>query len=219
MPREEWDQAFEHIIPVVGTSLAAVSLAMGLIALGDSSPLAQRVYGEDGRYRVSVRYLGRWYDLQDFVQPDDPGVVAAYSRIGPDVWGCLDFVCQSISYRRDVGEFWSFPAETLKRTTGDCEDSSILLASLLRNFTNAYVAIGNLQGFGHAWVVNGEGEVLEATYTKARRVPNPGDYCTYGLFNDQEVLELWPGALDEVFKLDRDEKLKLELMAKTLEAA
>lgn len=218
MPTKEWDRAFELTIPVIGTSIAFVSLALGLISLRGSSPLAQRVYGEDGRYRVSVRYPGQWYDLQDFVQPDDPGVVAAYSGIGPDVWNCLDFVCKNISYRRDTGEFWSFPAETLERGSGDCEDSSILLASLLRNFTSAYVAIGGYQGWGHAWVVNKGGEVLEATYIEARRVPDPWDYCPYCLFNDQEVLELWPGALGEVFELGRDEELKLELMAGVLEA-
>ncbi|GAI72083.1 unnamed protein product, partial [marine sediment metagenome] len=60
--------------------------------------------------------------------------------------------------------------------------------------------------------------ILETTYTQARPVPDPQDYCPYVLFDNTRVLELWPGALGEVFELGRDEELKLELMAKTLEA-
>ncbi|GAI32471.1 unnamed protein product, partial [marine sediment metagenome] len=61
--------------------------------------------------------------------------------------------------------------------------------------------------------VNKEGEILESTFTSARRVSDPGSYCPYCLFNDEEVLELWPGALGEVFELGRNESLKLQLMA------
>jgi hypothetical protein len=102
------------------------------------------------------------------------------------------------------------------RGYGDCEDTSILLASLLRNFNGAKVALGSFEGWGHAWVVN-KGEILESTYTKARRVPDPEHYCPYCLFDDEEVLELWPGALGEVFELQRDETAKLNLMAEVLE--
>ncbi|GAJ04854.1 unnamed protein product, partial [marine sediment metagenome] len=177
-----------------------------------------RVYREDGHYLVAVRYPFQWHNLQDFVQPDDPNVVAIYSQIGPDPWSLYNWVCQNIDYRRDIGEFWQTPSETL-RGYGDCEDTSILLASLLRNFNDAKVALGGYQGWGHAWVVSEEGEILECTYTNARRVPDPQDYCPYCLFNNEEVLELWPGALGEVFELGRDESLKLQLMAGVLEAA
>ncbi|MBA7669379.1 hypothetical protein ES703_77509 [subsurface metagenome] len=181
--------------------------------------LRQRVYYQDGRYLVSVRYPGQWIALRDFVQPHCPDVVAVYSQIGPDVWRCLDWVCRNISYRRDVGEWWSTPQETINRGTGDCEDSAILTCSLLRNFTNAHVVLGGYQGMGHAWVASGEGEILEATFTQARRVPDPEDYCAYVLFNDRDIIELWPGALGEVFDLGRNEVLKLGLMAKALEVA
>ncbi|GAI67445.1 unnamed protein product, partial [marine sediment metagenome] len=59
-------------------------------------------------------------------------------------------------------------------------------------------------------------QILETTYTSARPVPDPQEYCPYVCFNDQEVLELWPGALGEVFELARDEELKLSLMAKAV---
>ncbi|MBA7699974.1 hypothetical protein ES703_108680 [subsurface metagenome] len=54
---------------------------------------------------------------------------------------------------------------------------------------------------------------METTFTSARPVPDPQDYCPYVLFSDQEVIELWPGALDEVFSLRRDEATKLNLIA------
>lgn len=216
MTTEEWNRAFEHTMPLLGAGAGVLSVVFGVMALMRPPSLGRRVYSQDGQYLVAVRYPGQWNYLQDFVQPDDPDVVAVYSQIGPDSWGCLDFVCRHIAYRRDIGEWWSFPAETLNRGYGDCEDSSILLASLLRNFTNAYVAIGSFQGWGHAWVVNEEGEILESTYTEAGRVPDPEHYSPYVFFSNQEVIELWPGALGEAFELGRDESLKLKLLARAL---
>jgi len=213
--KEEWDRAFDRAVPLLGAGIGIVSLAVGIMALWRSSPLGQRIYYQDGQYLVSVRYPGQWHQLTDFVQPDNPDVVAIYSQIGPDVWNCLDFVCRNISYRRDIREFWQTPSETL-RGYGDCEDSSILLTSLLRNFTNGYVVLGSYQGLGHAWVVNEEGEILEATYTQARHVPDAEDYCPYVYFDEQQVIELWPGALGEVFGLKRDEAAKLNLIAEAI---
>ncbi|MBA7693183.1 hypothetical protein ES703_101759 [subsurface metagenome] len=176
---------------------------------------SQRAYRQDGQYLVSVRY-GGWHDIREFIQPNNPDVIAVRSQVGSDPWSLFDFVCRNINYKRDIGEFWQTPSETL-RGYGDCEDSSNLLTSLLRNFTNAYTVLGNYQGWGHAWVASGEGKILEATYTSARHVPDPQDYCPYILFNEQEVIELWPGALGEVFALGRDEATKLNLMAKASE--
>jgi len=174
-----------------------------------------RVYYQNGRYLVSVRY-GDWHDLREFIQPSNPDVLAVYSQYGPDYWSLYDFVCRNIDYRRDVGEFWLTPSETLKGH-GDCEDTSILLTSLLRNFINAHVALGSFQGWGHAWCEYNS-QILETTFTQARPVSNPQDYCPYIYFSDQEVIELWPGALGEVFEIRRNESIKLGLMAKALEA-
>jgi len=215
--KEEWDRAFELTVPIVSAGIGTVSVVLGIMALSRSS-LGHRIYYEDGQYLVAVRYPGQWNELRDFVQPDHPDVLAVYSQYGPNPWGLYNWVCQNINYRRDVGEFWQTPSETLQGY-GDCEDPSLLLCSLLRNLSDAHVALGSFQGWGHAWVVKKEGEILEATYTNARRVPNPGDYCPYVYFNEQEVIELWPGALGEVFELGRNEKQKLELMAGVLEAA
>jgi len=213
--KEEWDRAFELTVPVAGVAIGALSVAAGVLALWTLRPPGQRIYSQDGQDLVAVRYPGQWNDIREFIQPANPDVLAAYFRYGPDYWSLYDFVCRNISYRRDIGEFWQTPSETL-RGYGDCEDTSILLASLLRNFNGAKVALGSFEGWGHAWVVN-EGEILESTYTKARRVPDPEHYCPYCLFDDEEVLELWPGALGEVFELGRDEAAKLNLMAEVLE--
>ena len=154
----------------------------------------------DGQYLVLVRSPFQWYDVRDFIQPDDRDVIAIYHEIGPDVWGCLDWVCRNISYSEDIVEWWRFPAETISRGSGDCEDSSFLACSLFRNFTNAHVVMGSYQGYGHSWCEL-DGQILETTFLLAEPVPDPENYCSYVYFNDQEVIELWPGALREAFQL------------------
>lgn len=177
--------------------------------------LGSRVQYRDGLYLVAVRNAGEWHEIRKFVESYNPHVQQIYQEVGPNTFDCLDFICRNISYRRDIGEFWQFPSETIITGQGDCEDSAILLTSLLKNFTNAYVVVGNYQGLGHAWVVS-EGEILEATYTEAKAVPDPDNYRPYMLFNDWEVIELWPGALREAFELRRHEATKLNLMAAAL---
>ncbi|GAI03833.1 unnamed protein product [marine sediment metagenome] len=206
MANKEDAEALKALLPAVGIGAAVIVAYAVLVRV---FALGRRAGYQDGRYLVSVRYPGQWHDIREFIQPHKLGVVAFYSDVGPDVWGCLDLVCHNISYRQDIGEFWQFPSETIWSGAGDCEDSSNLLTSLLRNFTNAYTVLGSYQGWGHAWVASGEGEILEATFTQARPVPDPQDYCPYCMFNESEVIELWPGALSEVFELGRNEELKL----------
>jgi len=200
-----------------GLGIIFSTVAMGSFAVAAVSAVSRlfsgvRVWYRDGQYLVSVRRPGDWHDVREFVTPHDSRVQALYSKIGPDIWAALQWVCQNVSYRRDIGEFWQFPFETA-RGGGDCEDSAILLTSLLKNFTNAYVVLGDYQGWGHAWVASEEGEILEATYTEARAVPDPDNYYPYVMFNDIDVVELWSGALREVFELRRNEATKLNLMA------
>ena len=199
------------MLPAIGIGTAIV-VGIGLLGRAFTE---RRVYAqEDDRYLVSVRYPGQRHDLREFVQPDNPDVLAVYSQYGPDPWALYDFVCKSVSYRLDFGEFWMTPSETL-RGYGDCEDSSILLTSLIRagGAPDCYVALGSLGGYGHAWVLNNN-EILETTYSSAQFVPNIAAYESMALFNDAEVLELYPGALDDVFSLRRDEVTKLNLMAR-----
>jgi len=202
------------MLPAIGIGTAVVVA----IAVAGRVLTERRVYAQDGQYLVSVRYPGQRHDLREFVQPDNPDVLAVYSQYGPGYWSLFDFVCQNVDYRRDVGEFWQTPSETLKGN-GDCEDTSILLTSLIRasGIPNAYVALGEYQGYGHAWCQL-DGQILETTYRFAQPVTDPQDYCPYCIFNESEVVELWPGALGEVFNLRRDEAQKLNLIAKVLDS-
>ena len=212
--KEKWDRAFELTIPLVSVGIGILSLAITIMTVRAQS-LAQRVYYHDSQYLVSVR-RGQWYDLRDFVQPDNPDIIAILAQIGPDPWSLYNFVCREIDYRGDIGEFWFTPSETLASKRADCEDTAILLCSLLRCFTDAHVALGEYQGYGHAWCQL-KGDILETTYRSARPVPDPQDYCLYVLFNEREVIELWPNALNEVFSLQRNEQLKLCLMAEAID--
>ena len=117
----------------------------------------------------------------------------------------------------DIGEFFQLPSETITRRQGDCEDTSLLFVSLVQNFDHdVWAVLGSYQGFGHAWGVKNS-TIYETTYTAARPVPDPENYVPFTLFNDQEVIELWPGALDDIFRTKRDEAAKFNLMARALE--
>lgn len=201
-------EILKGLLPVlgIGTVVVVIIGVLGRVFTG------RRAHYQGGQYLVSVRYPGQWHDVRQFVQPDNPDVLSVYSEIGPAPWALYDWVCRNIDYRKDVGEFWQTPSETL-RGAGDCEDSANLLTSLLiAAGMPVYTVLGDYQGYGHAWCEY-NGQVMETTYTSARPVPDPQDYCPYACFNDQEVVELWPGALGEVFELRRDEELKLNLMA------
>lgn len=215
--REEWDRAFLTVLPVVSAGFGALSVAFAAMALMRSGGAAARAYYLDGQYLVSVRHFGQWHDVRSFIQPSNPQVVSTYSQAGPDYWSLLDFVCRNISYRRDIGEYWQFPSETLASGQGDCEDSSILLCSLLQNSNGSYVVLGTYCGYGHAWCQVND-EMLETTYTRATPVPDPQNYTPYLYFNDRAVIELWPGALREIFELPRREVTKLNLMAAAMPA-
>ena len=211
---EQWDKMLLTLAPL---GLGTASVVLGLLALARSSPLGRRAYHADGQYLVSVRYLGQWHDLRDFVQPDNPDIVAAYAEIGPSLRECLDFVCRHVTYTSDLGEMWQFPSETLSRALGDCEDSTFLFVSLARIFDpQVWAVLGSYQGYGHAWASKGS-TIFETTYTSARPVPDLEAYEAMAMFNDTDVIELHPGALDEVFSLRRNEARKLKLMAEVVD--
>jgi len=202
------------MLPAIGlcTAVVVLSAVLGRVFTG------RQAYYQDG-HLVSVRYPGQRHDMREFVQPHNPEVIAVYSQFGPEYWALYDFVCLNINYRRDWGEFFQWPSETIARRQGDCEDSAILLTSLIRagGVPNCHVALGSLEGYGHAWCEL-DGQILETTYTFAQPVPDPQDYCPFCLFSESQMVELWPGALGEVFELARDEEAKFSLIAKALEA-
>jgi hypothetical protein len=83
-------------------------------------------------------------DVRRFIWPEDYTLDAlvASEKIydeNPDVvaWKAQRWIVKHIRYVDDVKigrtEFWLFPPETLTMGTGDCEDGSILMASLMLN--------------------------------------------------------------------------------------
>jgi len=101
-----------------------------------------------------------------YVTPQDPivrGVVSDILSTGPWIkWIAMrDWVGTHIKYRDDsdvhgTAEYWQLPRETIEFGTGDCEDSAILLCSMLRSIgwssDDVYVVLGLVKGEGHAWV-------------------------------------------------------------------
>jgi len=219
MEKEEWDRAFLRVLPVASLGIGVLGVALGIWTLQRSSPLGQRAYYEDGHYLVAVRHPGQWNDLRDFVQPSNPDVVTVYHQYGPAPWNLFNFVCQSVQYVADIGEWWAFPSEVLAGGQADCEDTSNLLTSLLRcGGLNASTVLGDYQGYGHAWTVL-NGFIYETTYMSARRVADPQNYRALVVFNSFDVRETYAGAFEDIFSISRDEEAKLNLMAVALEAS
>ena len=105
-----------------------------------------------------------------FITPNDPSVTNLRDEIlqetlavlTPDWMKFRDWVGNRIDYKYDSDvhgerDFWQFSNETIQLETGDCEDFSILLCSLLRsngwNTKSVYVVVGEQNSQYHAWVM------------------------------------------------------------------
>lgn len=104
-----------------------------------------------------------------FITPNDPSIISLRDEIlqeslavlTPDWMKFRDWVGSKIDYRYDSDvhgekDFWQFSNETIQLKTGDCEDFSILLCSLLRSngweTDSVYVVVGEQNNQYHAWV-------------------------------------------------------------------
>jgi hypothetical protein len=104
-----------------------------------------------------------------FITPEDPSIIDLRNEIlednlailTPDWMKFRDWVGNRIEYKQDSEihgemEYWQFPNETIQLNTGDCEDFSILLCSLLRSngweTDSVYVIIGKQNNMYHGWV-------------------------------------------------------------------
>lgn len=130
------------------------------------------------------------------------------------------FLGLQYSLERKCDEYFQYGSETLSWGIGDCEDTSILLTSLLRAYgippDRAFVAVGEApDGYawlpipGHAWVAYNDGErelILETSLESAP--PNPWrhypHYRELWRFNDIERI----GDIQLVPKTDERAKLK-----------
>jgi hypothetical protein len=113
--------------------------------------------------RDLVNQRSQHNDVSEFITPNDPSVNQKVIQITggwsdqsdwiefwDDVKAMYDWVVSNIDYRSDGfypvlpsnpsygvyyrTEMWQFPNETLSEKRGDCEDMSILLASLILNY-------------------------------------------------------------------------------------
>jgi len=162
---------------------------------------------------ADVRRDGKYHSVRSLVQPNDPEVrdTARVLVQAPDfITAAQEFVHSFTTYKSEVGDYWATPAETLAaftkyreemKTFGqaapptcDCDDMSILLCSILRNYIPAdqvYCAFGlwNMGGktTGHMWVFtegeDGEDRIVEATAGPEK--PGKGKYIMHGMFNDR----------------------------------
>jgi len=152
---------------------------------------------------ADVRHDQKHHSIRSLVQVDDPEVreIARVLVQAPDfISAAQEFVNSFTTYGSEVGDFWRTPSETLEKSTlppaeagVDCDDSAILLCSLLRNYIppdEVYCAFGlwamGGRTDGHMFVVTkgegGEDRILESTAPPGKSLR--GKYVIYGMFND-----------------------------------
>jgi len=126
---------------------------------------------------------------------------SAYGMVALPVIGPL------ISSRKyTTGDYWNFPAETLRDSMGDCEDSSFLLTSMLRRIDpsmEAYSTVGYFDAYGHVWTTilrNGEWLVLDTTLDRMPQlVPTERSRPMYRplfRFNERDIAIVDPNFAD-----------------------
>ncbi len=136
---------------------------------------------------IAVDSKGLWRRANHFLigfDEIDPGENLDPEKRVLHLWRQVTQICR---YRRDTeriggADSWEFPSQTALHGSGDCEDSSLLLADLLiANGFDARVVLGRHQGEGHAWCVVRIGKrvfLLESTNphaAKARLLPHLED--------------------------------------------
>ncbi len=153
-----------------------------------------------------VRGDNQPHSIRSLVRPDDPEVreiARALAQANDFVGAAQDFVNSFTTYRREIGDYWTVPAELLAAREGDCDDKAILLESLLRNYIPAedvYCAFGswrqNGSAEGHMWIVMANGStdrIIEATAPS--RASIKGNYQLEAIFNDRYAFA-YPQAIE-----------------------
>ena len=88
--KEEWNNVYFATMAMASLAIGTLGVTIGLLALKRSqaepagvgsletigyTPLGvniPKVHYDDGQILVQVREPGRWYDIREFVQPDNP---------------------------------------------------------------------------------------------------------------------------------------------------
>jgi hypothetical protein len=169
---------------------------------------------------ANVRYDNRFHSIRSLVQPFDPDVVelAGILHGAPDfIEASHAFVHSFTYYQEEVGDYWRTPRESMDQKGIDCDDSAILLCSLLRNYIPAnqvFCAVGMwVKGGnrgGHMWVdVREPGkprQILEST-AASDRMPY-GLYEVSALFNDEYTFAT-PRGLKEFGLIPTEDVVKM----------
>jgi hypothetical protein len=146
---------------------------------------------------ANVRWDGKYHSIRQLITPNDPAVQEVANTLiqkGDFIDNCQNFVNNFTTYVDEIGDYWGYPYESIESQGGDCDDLSILLGSLLRNYygpDKVFCAIGlwkhdGREG-GHMWVMvedkEGNSKIVEATAPAGKELY--GKYEAYALFNDQ----------------------------------
>ena len=164
-----------HLVPSLSVSNSANyslvvsngSNALHVVSLQASWAAAADFYSLSFGAEVPRTFSDNPEMVKLFVTPREPIVIALKNDILSDKlpvkdWIALrDWVGKNIQYKDDAlvhgtSEYWQFGKETVSLETGDCEDFSILLCSLLRaagySADDVYVVVGKEAEGYHAWV-------------------------------------------------------------------
>ncbi len=169
---------------------------------------------------IDATFFGEVRRLTDFITPEALEVQELFQHLTKDITNtrdrltaCWGWVTSQIRYVQSVRgklciddkcfaqhDLWQNPSITLHTKVGNCANSAMLLASLVRNELppqQAYCVLGNLhsqQPGGHAWVkisLDGDDFIMEATTSKVPPLVPEGAADRYEpvhYFNDKEVL-------------------------------
>ncbi|UCH43141.1 MAG: transglutaminase domain-containing protein [Dehalococcoidales bacterium] len=170
----------------------------------------------DLRDQINIR-LGQGQNASSFITPDDPLIETKIQEIidGPpkdtsEYWmDCFRIYCwvnSHIGYTMDTytpvlpgatndslkwrPDFWRMPTETLNDGVGDCEDIAVLLASMLKNYT---------EGKSDIWVLGIKTSDPDPTGHVAVVLPVEGNelaildpyggYCTWDYQQDEFIFD------------------------------
>lgn len=146
---------------------------------------------------AAVRWDGKYHSVRQLITPSEPTIQRISNTLVQRynfVRNCQDFVNNISDYVDEIGDYWGYPIETIESNGGDCDDKSILLCSLLRNYyppEKVFCAVGIWSDAGkdggHMWVMleddKGDRNIVESTTPSS--TPIYGEYRVLALFNDQ----------------------------------
>lgn len=200
---------------------------------------------------VRRRFGRQRLDIREFIRPDSLMVRELVAQLPPDPdahylwvvrniaypWGDPDvldrhlfcrFVTPDGSWQvcHESDDMWAYPAEVLADRIGDCDDTSILLVSMLRHLfgpDQVFATVGYWNGEGHVWVVLAapQGWRLYETTLRGLSGPAPVEWETPPYeplcrFNDVHAVWVRPAPLPSRV---RDPKKTLRLLRNSTHSA